>query len=280
MEHKLNHGFSLLIAISVILAGCTKIEDFPAGESVNQRFVQSMDWNKSHSDREIVVQSDTYSILAMADSHVGGTENLDSFLRIVKTSDASAVVMVGDLTGGKKEDYILLESHLPFQDPLPIYLIAGNHDLFNNSWKEFYTRFGSSIYFFTVKTPVASDLYICLDTGSGTLGERQLEWLTNILQTMRPEYRHCMAFTHNNLLRARHSLSTNPLVEELDILIELFTKYNVEMVITGHDHEKDATLFGLTTYIQIGALKDGSPNASYFQVRVNNDNIEYEFENL
>lgn len=276
----MNQGFSLLMAISAILAGCTKIEDFPAGESVNQRFVQSIDWNMNHGYREIEVRSDAYSILSMADSHVGGTENLDSFLRIVKTSDASAVVMDGDLTGGKKEDYDLFESHISFQDSLPLFLIAGNHDLFNNSWKEFYTRFGSSTYLFTVKTPVANDLFICLETGSGTLGEKQLEWLRDILQTIRPEFRHCLVFTHNNLFRARHTLSTSLQVEEVDILIELFTKYNVEMVITGHDHVRDAALFGMTTYIQIDALKDGLSNAGYFKLMVKGDNIEYEFEDL
>ena len=33
--------------------------------------------------------------------------------------------------------------------------MAGNHDLFYDGWKEFYSRFGSSTYLFTVKTPDA-----------------------------------------------------------------------------------------------------------------------------
>ena len=93
--------------------------------------------------------------------------------------------MAGDLTTGHEEDYNVFEQHLPQQDSLPAFLIAGNHDLFFNGWKEFYSRFGSSTYLFTVKTPDATDLFICLETGGGTLGDKQLEWLINILQTIR-----------------------------------------------------------------------------------------------
>ena len=281
MELQLNRVFSLLLAISAILAGCTKIEDFPAGESVDQRFVQSMDWNKSHPDREIVVQSDDYVILAGADSHVGGTENLESFLKIAKTTNVSAVVMAGDLTTGQKEDYNVFESYyLTLHDSLPFFLIAGNHDLWYNGWNEFLQRFGSSSYYFTVRTPSATDLFISLDTGGGTLGGKQLEWLTGILQTLRPDYRHCMVFTHNSLFRAKHEANTNLLVEEIVFLIDLFAIHRVEMVITAHDHVRDATIFGMTTYIQIGALNVGESNAEYFKIIVGNENIDYDFVNI
>lgn len=36
-----------------------------------------------------------------------------------------------------------------------------------------------------------------------------------------------------------------------------------------------ADLFGMTTYIQIGALKYGQSNAEYFKTRVLNENIDY-----
>ena len=73
-------------------------------------------------------------------------------------------------------------------------------------------------------------------------------------------------FTHNNFFRTRHTDSTNPLVEEIDVLVELFTRYNVNMVITGHDHKKDAEVFGKTTYIVMDALKDGQSNAGFFRL--------------
>jgi predicted phosphodiesterase len=278
MEHQMKTKLSLLLAISSMLIACSKQEDI--AETANQRFTQSMDWNKNHPYREIVVPSDDYLILSMADSHVGSTNNLDSFFNIAKTEKASAAVMVGDLTTGKEEDYAIFDQHLPFDDSLQLFFLAGNHDLHYNGWKEFYARYGSSTYLFTVKTPNATDLFICLETGGGTLGDKQLNWLTNVLQTMRTGYRYCMVFTHNNFFRTRHTDSTNPLVEELQVLLDLFTKHHVDMVITGHDHRRDLVEFGTTSYIVMDALKDGLSNAGYFQTRVRSGKIEYEFKNF
>jgi 3',5'-cyclic AMP phosphodiesterase CpdA len=188
--------------------------------------------------------------------------------------------MAGDLTTGNSGDYKVFEQHMPDTDSLPLFLMTGNHDLHYNGWQEFYSLFGSSSYVFSIKTPGANDLFICLETGGGTLGDKQLEWLTNILQTIRSNYRNCIVFTHNNFFRTRHTDSTNPLIEELDVLVELFTKYNVNMVVTGHDHKQDSRVFGITTYIVLDALKDGQSNAGYFQLKVKNGIIGYEFETI
>jgi predicted phosphodiesterase len=276
MEHKLNSRFVLLISTVIILSSCIKRED--TAETANQRFIQSMDWNNAHSSREIIVPANDYIILSMGDSHVGGTKNLDSFFSIAKTKKAAAIVLAGDLTTGQKNDYDEFEKHLPSQDLFPSFSVAGNHDLFSNGWNEYYSRFGSSSYHFTVKTPDAKDLYICLETGGGTLGTRQLEWLTNLLNTSRKSYRHCFVFTHNNILRPRHTDSTNTLVEETEALLEIFAEYQVDMVITGHDHKQDATAFGNTTYIIMDASKDGESNAGYFSINVKEESVNYRFE--
>jgi 3',5'-cyclic AMP phosphodiesterase CpdA len=276
MEHKLNGRFVLLISTVILLSSCLKREDI--AETANQRFIQSMDWNNSHSYREINVPDDDYIILSMGDSHVGGTKNLDSFFSIAKTKKAAAIVLAGDLTTGQKNDYDEFEKHLPSQDLFPSFSVAGNHDLFSNGWNEYYSRFGSSSYYFTVKTPDAKDLYICLETGGGTLGTRQLEWLTNLLNTSRNDYRYCFVITHNNILRPRHTDSTNTLIEETEALMQIFAQYEVDMVITGHDHRQDASVFGNTTYIIMDALKDDDSNAGYFSLDINDGKINYRFE--
>jgi predicted phosphodiesterase len=278
MEHQLTSRFALLFLTVLTLSSCTKQEDIEI--TANQRFIQSMDWNNTHSYREIIVPDNDYMILSMGDSHVGGTNNLDNFFNTARMKKVAAVVMAGDLTTGQKNDYNMFEKHLPPQDSLVSFSVAGNHDLFSGGWNEYYSRFGSSSYYFTIKTPHTADLFICLETGGGTLGTRQLEWLTNLLRTARTGYRHCIVFTHNNILRPRHTDSTNPLVEETGALLNLFAEYQVDMVITGHDHKQDATIFGITTYIIMDALKDGESNAGYFQIRVENGNIGYEFENF
>ncbi len=218
------------------------------------RYNESRELEKKHSLTEIFVDIDDYTVMVMADSHVGGTNNLDKFFRLAGNENPAAVIMDGDLTGGLSKDYNKFQDHLPDNDSLNLFFVVGNHDLWYNGWGEYYSRFGSSTYYFTITTPAASDLYICLDTGGTTLGHLQMEWLKNILKTVRPDYRRCIIVTHINLFRPRHTTSTNLVVEELDSLVELFTENHVDMVITGHDHKRDAEVFGLTTYIQVDAL--------------------------
>jgi hypothetical protein len=82
------------------------------------------------------------------------------------------------------------------------------------------------------------------------------------------------------MFRERHSTSTNPFVEELKVLIGLFTKFHVDMVITGHDHQRADSMFGVTRYIQLDALNDGAGNAGYFKLNVKSEAITYSFEKL
>jgi predicted phosphodiesterase len=281
----MEHQFRIIITLLLVFTftGCENVDVtgmFNSSESVNQRFEQSMNWNALHPYKEITVTSDNYFILSMGDSHVGGTKNLNSFLSIAKTTNASAVVMVGDLTTGHSNDYAVFQNNLLYHDSLNTFLMVGNHDLFFDGWNEYYSRFGSSVYLFTIKTPTAEDLFICLDTGNGTLGNKQLDWLNEILQTSRNNHRFCTVFTHNNFFRNRHTLSTNPLVEELLVLMDLFTKYRVDMVITAHDHIKYAEKFGNTNYIIMDALMDGLDYAGYLRLSVENGNIEYRFMNF
>lgn len=271
----------LILVSTLTLAACEK-DQFVliSTESANKRFNQSMEWNNNHPERVISVAIDEYSILSVADCHVGNTINLKSFFIIERTTNAIAVVMDGDLTTGHVDDYDKFEQCLPDHDLLPLFLIAGNHDIYFNGWEEYFERFGSSTYAFTIKTPKASDLFICLDTSGGTLGDDQLNWLGETLMKLRTSYRHCFVITHNNLFRERHSTSTNPFVEELHVLIDLFTKYRVDMVITAHDHQHADNLFGVTRYIQLDALQDAADNASYFKLNINSESITYSFEKI
>lgn len=72
-------------------------------------------------------------------------------------------------------------------------------------------------------------------------------------------------------------MSTNPVNEELVVLTELFAKHKVDMVVTGHDHEKNVLKLGNTTHITLNAMLDGFSEAGYFMLKVKNGNIGYKF---
>jgi predicted phosphodiesterase len=268
----------LITAMALFAAACSEQAEFiNSSESVDMRYNESRELEKKQAPNDIFVDSDDYTIMVMGDSHVGGTINLDKFFKKAGEKNPAAVIMDGDLTGGLSKDYNTFQAHIPDNDSLKLFFVVGNHDLWYNGWGEYYSRFGSSTYYFTITTPVASDLYICLDTGGSTLGHLQTEWLKTVLKTIRPDYRRCIVITHVNLFRPRHTASTNLVVEELYSLVEMFTENHVDMVITGHDHKKDAEVFGLTTYIQIDALEDGLSYAGYMNLRVRNGITGYDF---
>jgi UDP-2,3-diacylglucosamine pyrophosphatase LpxH len=216
----------------------------------------------------------------MGDAHIGSTKNLDIFLHEAVKSKAEAILMVGDITMGYAEDFETLKQHLPANDILPSFLIVGNHDLYFDGWKTYYSLFGSTTYYFSVKTPHATDLFICLDSGSGTLGSKQLGWLKELLDSKRSNYRRCVMFSHVNLFRVRHTLSGNPFVEELRVILQLCAKNQIDMVVSGHDHERNVVNFGNTTFVTMDLLQDDFKNSGYFKLFVRNGKIEFEFVNL
>lgn len=249
-------------------------------DPVNERVKQSLEWNESNPAREILVSGTNYSLLIAGDSHVGGTVNLDSFLIQANTSGNSGLVIVGDLTSGKREDFEIFKQELESKNSGPAFLMIGNHDLFFNGWGTYFEFFGSSTYSFTVRTDDTIDLFICLDSGGGTHGWRQLEWLKDLLEKERKNARYCILFTHDNFFRAHRTLSTNPLVDELRIIFDLCYTYSIDMVIMGHDHMRSEEFLGKTTYITLDALEDDFEDASYLKLQIKESGLNYTFIEL
>ncbi len=281
MANRLKIAF---IALIVTLSACNHTLDFggvfSSPDRVDDRFEQSNAWNQTHGFKTLTATTENYQILVAGDSHVGGTDNLNILLSESKKQGNLAFVIVGDIVTGQKEDYLVFKNTLPDFADSPHFLMVGNHDLYFDGWKTFYEYFGSSTYYFTVQTPQHKDIFICLDSGGGTLGGKQLDWLKDVLKNERGNYRNCVIFSHVNFFRDRHTSSTNPLVSELEVLLPLFAQNRVNMVIMGHDHVRAADQLGYTTYLTMDALKDGVPNASFVQLKVSEEGMSYEFKDL
>jgi UDP-2,3-diacylglucosamine pyrophosphatase LpxH len=274
----------LLLFILATVSSCKKENDIIgfvySPETADNRFEQSQTWNESHPFKYLTVNVDNYSILAASDTHIGGIANFSNFLIEAKKPEYVGFVMVGDIVTGLKDDYSNFQQLLPNYDEKPFFLLVGNHDLFFDGWKIFFDDFGTSTYWFTVQTPHANDIFICLDSGSGTLGTKQLTWLKNTLATQRNKFRNCIIFSHVNFFRNRHSGSSSLLVSELYVLLDLFAQNKVNMVVSGHDHVRALNIFGNTTYIIIGALRDSNPTAGYLKISIMDGKIVYEFRNI
>lgn len=119
----------------------------------------------------------------------------------------------------------------PWDIPMPVYHVVGNHDIYNSGWKlwkeTFYPHKGS-YYFETKKLG-----WYFIDTASGTLGRPQFYDLKAKLQSS-PKAK--FIFTHYPLYGdgiIYFSLS-NP--RERAALLSLFPQTNLKLYCSGHYH--------------------------------------------
>lgn len=281
--------FLCILAVSLCLASCEKYYFAgmvaPAGENVDERFRQSMAFNDLHGYQTIRTFSDLYAVHVFTDSHLAGeTGNLDRFVNDYFGNNGAApfAICLGDLVDGEKPFTEFITHTSPIEDAgRKLFITAGNHDLYWGRWKEFYNSFGSSTYWFEVVTPNAKDLYISVESGGGTLGVRQREWLEEILRTKSSGYRNVIVFTHTHFFMKDTSQghTSNFALEETYDLSDLFSRYGVDLVLTGHDHYREQTVFKGVEYVIVDALEEKTDNAGYAVVNVGRD-IEVGFVSI
>ena len=284
---------SLEMMISVVLmlflTSCSKNIDykglfFTFNESVDERFAQSMEYNGQHGYDVYTGIPDEYEVYAMSDIHVDfSTDNVDRYVSdyLADTLAPPFSLCLGDLINATGHfDYFKEHVQPIFDAGRKVCYVAGNHDLYFDQWKEFYSRFGSSTYWFEVHTVGGfKDLYIALETGSGTLGVDQRDWLENVLKEKQNQgFRHIIVFTHTHFFKKDTSQghTSNYNLEETYDLADLFDRYDVSLVLQGHSHSRDFTTFKDVVYLRVDALEDHYPDAFYTILKVGN-NINYEF---
>jgi predicted phosphodiesterase len=276
--------YGLILSIIFLLSACIGDADLTgfvrSTDRIEERYQFSAEWNETHPAEKLITTREEYDILVAADLHIGDTTCFLNFLAQGTQPEATAMVFVGDIVSGKEKDYETFNRLLPVDNIKPSFALVGNHELYFDGWKHFSRLFGSSVYYFTIATPTKEDLYICLDSGSGTLGKSQLKWLKDLLENSRSNYDQCVIFTHVNFFRDHHTLSTNPLTNELLVLIDLFEQNKVNMVVMGHDHDRSLNILGNTTYLTMDALLYGLPNSGYIRLKKDNTGIQHEFIEL
>lgn len=270
----------ILAALLAVSCGRLEIQNilFPLVPDVNDRVEASFKWNENHPPVTLSAPAD-YRFYAGSDIHIVD-ERPVFFERMTSTcaEDPAAAfyLCLGDLLFGKEHmDWI---ADIMASSTAPGFILVGNHDLLFGLWDTWKATFHSSTYYFFVDTPAGKDLYIMLDSASGTLGEKQAKWLEGVLADVRPSCRHCVVSVHTNIFRtdATQFPSTNFTREETWFLLDLMTRSKVDMMIAGHDHVRDVSFFNGVTYITLDSLKDDSPSASYMTVDVG-DGLEYKF---
>ncbi|MDD4848098.1 MAG: metallophosphoesterase [Bacteroidales bacterium] len=280
-----------ILLIIACLTSCDKI-DFtgvvsPGSISVDQRFEQSMAWNETRHPLVLNVPIDNYQVYVCTDLHTEQTtNNLTHFLNLER-NDTTAFfsIILGDLVnvkGAMPTVHKALQFNPASQISSDTVLtIAGNHDLFNNQWEDYKTYFGTSTYYLTVKTPNTQDLFVFLDSGSGTLGRKQLEWLRNLLEDKRSQYRHCIVCSHVNMFRTNGPIvsSGNFTMEETYEICDILSENHVDFFLQGHDHHREIIDFNNVKFLVIETLQDPVEDAGYLVVQCG-ENMGFQFRKI
>lgn len=298
---KKQHLIILAAAAMILTASCNRL-DVP-GMVINrsdteERVAEWLDYNNQNGMPVIENVPDEYCIYSTSDSHCSDRDSIelqgpkDRLYKYVtmERNDPSAVfsLLVGDLANESGEaGYRRAEASMRFNAKTqakndPCFPVIGNHDVYYDCAEYYKQYFHTSTYTVTVKTVGGyQDLYILLDSGNGTHGQRQLEWLEEQLEH-RTDYRHCFVISHNWLFRTSYNYTTTPAanlpLDEQYAFMDLMSRSNVELVLMGHFHMREQRQFGGVQYVMTDNLNDGG-KPSYLVVNVG-EKVTYAYEEL
>lgn len=288
-------SYILFFAASLMLvSSCNRLDVL--GMVINrsdteERVADWLDWDNQNPPFVINNAPDNYTFYSCSDSHINDDNSRLAQYITKERNDLHAVfsIVAGDLANESGErPFILADSAMMF-DPAkhlkndPCFPIIGNHDVYFNCAEYYKQYFHTSTYTVTVNTRSGyKDLFIFLDSGNGTHGRRQLDWLEEQL-SHRTDYRYCFVISHNWLFRTTYNYTTTPAAnlpeEEQYAFMDLMSHNAVDMVIMGHFHYRDTKTFGGVKYVMTDNLNDSKTEPSYLVVSCA-DKITYEYRLL
>ena len=281
----------ILLTATLVLASCNRLDVtgmfFSSGTHTEDRVAQWLEWNDQHSATVINGAPDQYNIYVCSDIHLeGNTDRISQFLQH-EYADPSGLFSIinGDLANESgPRPFRQLDSLLRLPSASDTcFVTIGNHDIYFDCQQYFQQYFHTSTYTVTVQTiSGAKDLFVFLDSGNATHGQRQLQWLRQLLQ-QRDQYRHVVVSTHTCLFRTSYNYSTTPAAnlpeEEYYQLLDLMSDHNVSLFLMGHFHHKEQHTLGGVPYVMTDNLNEQEDQPSYLVVTCANK-VSYRYEEI
>lgn len=288
-------SYIIMLALGLMfVSSCNRLDIL--GMVVNRsdteaRVADWLDWNDHNGMPTINNVPDEYCFYSCSDSHINDDNSRFAKYITAERNDTMAVfsIVAGDIANESGENpYILAEAAMKYDPAIhadndPCFPIIGNHDVYFDCADHYKTHFHTSTYAVTVETVSGmKDLYLFLDSGNGTHGDRQLKWLEEQL-TKRSQYRHCFVISHNWLFRDTYNYTTTPAAnlpeDEMYAFMHLMSENQVDMVVMGHFHYRDTKIFDGVKYVMTDNLNEASDEPSYMVVTCG-DKISYEYREL
>lgn len=247
--------------------------------SVDERFMESMEYNNRVGYPTLKVKDDEYRIYVCTDTHLKyHTTTLQKFVQLYHDDrDCPAAVHLGDLVESDESYGSFMEAveEVPVNPSKKdtMFVTLGNHDIFYAQWQSFTEYWPASTYYFVVESngkTKAKDLFICLDSAQGKIGIKQLTWLQWVLANPNETYRHIIVFSHVNIFRRDNTsadISTTSLEETYELMWQ-FTRFGVKQFWSGHDHSREEFTEGNVKYIIVDSMENDNPDAAYMILHV------------
>ena len=281
----------ILLTATLALASCNRLDVtgmfFSSGTHTEDRVAQWLEWNDQHPATVMTGAPDQYNVYVCSDIHLeGNTDRISQFLQH-EYADPSGLFSIvnGDLANESgPRPFRQLDSLLRLPSASDTcFVTIGNHDIYFDCQQYFQQYFHTSTYTVTVQTVSgAKDLFVFLDSGNATHGQRQLQWLRQLLQ-QRDQYRHIVVSTHTCLFRTSYNYSTTPAAnlpeEEYYQLLDLMSDHNVSLFLMGHFHHKEEHTLGGVPYVMTDNLNEQKDQPSYLVVTCANK-VSYHYEEL
>lgn len=302
MKKQLHILFVIFTTIGLGLSSCNRLD--VAGMVINrsdteERVADWLDYNAQKGEPVIENAPDEYHVYSCSDSHYSERDSIlpqgenDRLYKYItaERNDPKAVFAIhaGDMVNESGEAGFRMTHEALVYDSVnqakndPCFLVIGNHDVYFDCAPFFKQYFHTSTYTVTVNTVSGyKDLFIFLDSGNGTHGKRQLEWLEEKL-SHRDDYRHCFVVSHNWLFRTSYNYTTTPAAnlpqDEQYAFMDMMSNNNVDVVIMGHFHMREQRQFGGVQYVMTDNLNEDKVTPSYLVLTVG-EKVRYDYEEL
>lgn len=290
------------VAFVALTAGCNRLDMvgmFINRSDTEERVNDWLDYNEQFGEPVFENVPDNYRVYSCSDSHYSDRDDVtpqgenDRVFNFVtaERNDSCAVfsLIAGDLANESGETpYIMIENSIRYNAERqikndPCFPIVGNHDVYYDCAKFYKQHFHTSTYSVTVKTVGGhQDLFLFLDSGNGTHGKRQMDWLEDKL-SHRDEYRNCVVVSHCWLFRTSYNYTTTPAAnlpeDEQYAFMDLMSDNNVSLVVMGHFHACEQRQFNGVTYVMIDNLNEEADAPSYLILNCG-EKVSFEYMNL
>ena len=179
---------------------------------------------------------DSLKFAVLGDFGTGSSEQYDMAKTMARVHDLfkyEFIVTVGDnLYGSERPQDFQRKFEIPYKPLLDagvkFYASLGNHDSREQRFYKLFNMDGQ--FFYTFKGPKESVRFFALD--SGQLDQDHLAWLERELEGSNDAWK--ITFFHHPPYSSGGRHGSDASIRE--VLEPLFVKYNVSVVLTGHDH--------------------------------------------